>query len=82
MDDGYSGGHRTRLPLGKGRRRTSKKFCAFLEVRVCLALLYLLGKRTSKKFFRNLSLVWPHPVIALITPLSDLNRSDFEITNR
>ena len=28
----FSDGHRTRLPLGRGRRRTSKKFCAFLEV--------------------------------------------------
>ena len=27
----FSDGHKTRLPLGKGRRRTSKKFCAFLE---------------------------------------------------
>ena len=31
-----SDGHRTRLPLAKGRRRTSKKVCAFLEVHVCL----------------------------------------------
>ena len=27
-----SDGHRTRPPLGKGRRRTSKKLCAFLEL--------------------------------------------------
>ena len=52
-----SGGHRTRLPLGKVHRRTSKKFCAFLEVYFCLVLLSFQGRRTSKKFLRNLSLV-------------------------
>ena len=52
-----SDGHRTRLPLEKGRRRTSKKFRAFLEVYFCLVLLYFQGRRTSKKFLRNLSLV-------------------------
>ena len=31
----WSDGHRTRLPLGKGHRRTSKKFsCAFLTPRI------------------------------------------------
>ena len=35
-----SDGHRTRLSLGKGRRRTSKKFCAFLDGHFCLVLRY------------------------------------------
>ena len=34
----HSDGHWTRLPLGKVYRRTSKKFCAFLDF--CFALFY------------------------------------------
>ena len=52
-----SDGHRTRLHLGKVHRRTSKKFCAFLDVYFCLVLLYFQGKKTSNKLLRNLSLV-------------------------
>ena len=43
-----SGGHMTRLPLGKVHRRTSKNFCAFLEVQFRLVLLCFVGRRTSE----------------------------------
>ena len=35
----FPGGHTTRLPLGKGNRGPSKKFCSFQEVLFSLALL-------------------------------------------
>ena len=42
----YSDGHRTRLPLGGGWRRTSEKFCSFLE-------LYFLPLLRSRKRLRH-----------------------------
>ena len=45
-----------RLTLGKVHKRTSKNFCAFLEVHFALFYCVLWLRRTSKKFLRNLSL--------------------------
>ena len=58
-----SGGHMVRLHLGKVHRGTSKKLGAFLEVLFSLVLLCFEGRKSSKKFLRNLSLcslsMWP-----------------------
>ena len=51
----FSGNHMDRLFLGKVHRGTSKNFCAFLEAHFGLVLQCLVGRRTSKKFFRCLS---------------------------
>ena len=42
--------HRTRLPLGKVHRRTSKKFCAFLEVCFFFYCIFRAGELLRSSF--------------------------------